>query len=469
MSPPPSQPPPSKRTRVGLSVWISLLGVFVSNMTLTILTIALPQIARDLDSDRGVTNWITLGPMLITALLTPLAGRAADTLGRKAIWISGLMLATMGMVASALSPTLPWLLAARLLTGVGTALMIPAGLALATAEFPPEERATPVGYWTTTVAISPMLGILVGGFALDHVSWRWLFWGQVALAGFPLAAAFIWFKEQRVQVQGRFDWAGSFTVGLAALAVMVCLTLLPRRGALDPWVLGCLALTIMAAALSVSIERRADNPVVPPALVADPQVAWCIVARLSMNFTYMGAFMVLPYLLQEVWGWNTSDTSLTLLWRPFSMGATGMVVGRIAQRFGAPVLVLVGSVAILGASSLFITLNADPAPAPLLCALVLAGVGLGLASPGTAAVVTGRVPVQTLGTASALMTLTATISNTLGMAVLFAVVELAGGVRAPSAYRVSFVAGAVVVLGSIIAGLRVLSHDRAERLASRPV
>ena len=447
-------------------MWVSLCGVFVSNMTLTILTIALPQIARDLDAERGFTNWVTLGPMLVTALLTPLSGRAADTLGRKAMWIGGFLLAIAGMVASALAPDLPWLLAARLVTGVGSSLMIPAGLALATSEFPPEERATPVGYWTTTVAISPMLGILIGGFLLEFVSWRWLFWGQVALAAFPLAAAFIWFKERRVQVKGPFDWWGSATVGGASLAFMLGMTLLPQHGWLDPVVAGTLLLSLAMAAASIWVERRVPNPVVPPGLVADPQVAWCIVARLAMNFTYMGAFMVLPYLLQEVWRWDTGQTSLTLLWRPLAMGATGMVVGRVAARFGAPVLVLVGCVGILTASVLFSTLDGDPERATLLVALVFAGVGLGLASPGTAAIVTGRVRDEMLGTASALMTLSATISNTLGMAVLFAVVEVSGGVQDPAAYRVSFVAGGTVVIAAVFAGMKLMRGAHREALAA---
>ena len=108
-----------------------LLAAFSTNLTLTILTIALAPIALDLDVSIGDVAWVTLAPMVVSAVVTPAAGRLADRTGRKRVWLLGLVIATLGMLASGLAPTLPWLITARVVTGVGTALVLPSGLAIA--------------------------------------------------------------------------------------------------------------------------------------------------------------------------------------------------------------------------------------------------------------------------------------------------------------------------------------------------
>jgi MFS family permease len=451
--------PPKARFALVVTLW----GMFVSNITLTILTIALPYIARDLQTDRASTNWVTLGPMLVVAVITPAAGRMGDTYGRKRIWILGSWCSVLGMLGSALAPSLAPLLLSRVLTGVGSALMIPTALALTTSLYPPERRAVPIGYWTGTVAISPMLGVVIGGEMLEHLSWRWLFGAQVALALPPLIAAWIGLDEQRFTVKGRFDWEGAIAVGVASLALMMGATWLGRYSLVDPRVLGALALTVAATVWSISAEGRAQNPVLPPALLADPGVRMSIVSRLTLNFSYMGAFMTLPYLLAEVWKVSSGAASLILLWRPLAMGLIGPFTGALSSRFGNARLLLVGTVAIFLSTAAFLFLDAEPSRLLLSITLAIAGAGLGLTSPAVVALVTSRVGPELLGTASGMMSLTATLANALGMAGLFAVVEANGGVHSPHAYRVSFVVATLVVGVGLWAALEFRKIERAKQ------
>jgi len=445
---------------------VTLWGIFVSNITLTILTTALPRIAVDLHSDRALTNWVSLGPMLVVALLTPAAGRLSDNYGRKRLWVAGSCFAMLGMLASALSPSIGPLIVARVITGIGTALMVPAGLAISTNLFPADQRATPIGYWTSTVAISPLLGLVIGGSLLELVSWRWLFAGQVVLGLPPLIAAWIGFDEQRFEVRGKFDWEGSSAVGLASLALMVAATWLGTYGATDLRVLAGLGVAVLACVWAVSAERRADNPVLPPILLSDPSVVLSLICRFTLNFSYMGAFLALPYMMSELWHFSPSAISLQLLWRPLAMGLTGPFAGRLALRFGAAPLVLFGALAILVSTAAFMALDATPRSALLIPGLAIAGVGLGLSSPGTVAIVTSRVGSELLGTASGLMTLSATIANALGMAVMFAVVEAAGGVKSAAAFRVSFAVGTLVVAVGLFAALRLVRLERAAHVGA---
>jgi DHA2 family methylenomycin A resistance protein-like MFS transporter len=453
---------PERVTREARFVlWVCLLGIFVSNITLTIVTVALPTIASELSADPSLTNWVTFGPMLVVALFTTPAGRAADNYGRKRIWLWGFGLSLLGMLGSALAPTLGLLICARLVTGLGTALLVPAALAISTALYPPRERAIPVGYWTSTVAISPLVGVIAGGWLLEHMSYRWLFAWQVALGLPPFLAAWLVFPEQRYPSRGRFDWEGSAAIASASVAAMVGATWLGRYG-LDAHVLGAAIAFVLASLWAISAENRAENPVVPPALLRDRAISMSVVARFTLNFSYMGGFMTLPYLLQELWRYSPGQVSLMMVFRPLAMGVAGPIAGRLVLRHGADRLLVWGAWAILLATAGFVGLDGTPNVVLLIAGLTVAGAGLGLSSPGSVAVVTQRVGAELLGTVSGLMTLTATLGNALGMAALFAVVETAGGVRDPTAYRLSFVAGTAITAIGLWASLRLAAVMRAE-------
>lgn len=454
------------RIRVGVSLW----GVFVSNITLTILTIALPRIAEDLDADPGLTNWVTLAPMLVVALLTPAAGRAADLYGRKRMWLTGLTLSLAGMAISGLAPSLPPLLGGRLLTGMGGSMLMPAALAIATQPFPPSERARPIGYWTSTMALSPMLGILLGGWVIEHVTWRWLFAGQIALGLPALLCAALFFDNRRYPVEGRFDVQGAVLIGGAALSAMLGATWLPDYAFFSWRVSGMLLVAGALGAWAVRVEQRVDNPVAPPAVLRDVPIRLALITRSLLSSVYMGVFITLPYFLTEMWHFSPWWISTALLPRPLAMGVTGTFVGKLAARFGASRLVVAGSGLLTLATGMFAMLDTEPALAWLIPALVIAGHGLGLSASGTASIVTSRVSPQLLGTASGLLTLSATLANVLGMAVMFAGVELFGGVQEAIAYRSSFLLGTLLVAVGLALAVRVRALVQREEAgyASRP-
>ncbi len=443
-----------------LTLWISLWGIFVSNITLTILTVALPSIAQDLGSSPSATNWVSLGPMLVVALCTPAAGRAADVWGRKRIWLVGFGLSLLGMAASALAPSLTPLLIARIVTAIGTGLLLPAALAILTDLYPPTERATPIGYWTSAMALSPLSGVLIGGALLDVISWRYLFVGQVILGlpAFILAAAY--FEERKFPQSGRFDIEGSISIGLAALSLMLCASFLGESEARN-WALLAGACCIACTGWAVSAEKRSAQPVLPPELMRQPLVRFSLTARTALTFSYMGAFMILPYLLKELWHLSALAISALLVWRPLAMGITGPLAGRLSARFGAARLVLWGGYCIFVSAAALLWLDERPNPLLLGLGLAIAGVGLGLCAPGSVAVVVERVGSEMLGTVSSLMTLTSTLANALGMAVMFAVVEAAGGVRAPEAYHASFLVGTAVSLVGVVCAHFLLARVQA--------
>ena len=444
---------------------LSLWGIFVSNVTLTILIIALPVIAKDLPGHLGLTNWVGLAPLLAVAAITPLAGRATDRYGARRLWLLGFALTLVGIGGSAIAPSLPSLILARFVTGVGSALFVPAALAITSSLYPPAQRATPIGYWTSAVAISPLLGVLVGGYLTELLGWRMLFAAQLSI-GIPALVAGFTLPPSPRGAPEPFDWEGSLAGALASTALLSFATLLGSEPLKSP----LLALTVLVTCVSsywlYFAERRSVSPVFPPRLLGTAVVRRALYTRAAMSFTYMGGFMTLPYLLSSLWGLSPSGVAMTLACRPLAMGLSGPLAGRLTQRFGAASLSITGAWLILLSSAAFVFLGASANYSCLTFGLVIAGVGLGVGSPGTVASVTTRVGPAELGTVSALMTLTSTLANALGMAGLFAVVEANGGVHDASAYRLSnLVATGVAALGLVSAyGLR--RSERAERSPS---
>ncbi len=451
---------PSPRARFALVV--SLWGVFVSNVTLTVLLVALPSIARELHAPMAMTNWVSMAPLLAVAAGTPLAGGLADRFGAKRIWISGFVLTLLGIVGSAFARDLPTLILARFVTGAGSALFMPAALAIISALYPPSARATPIGYWTSTVAISPLLGVVAGGYLTELLGWRTLFHAQLAM-GLPALIAGWNLPSQHTPQPRAFDWAGSLAAALAA-ASLLCLF----SGVGPPVVAAGLA--VLGASWLVLAERRAQAPIFPPALLALPAVRQALLSRFTMSFTYMGSFMILPYLLATVWKQSPSQVALALAIRPFSMGIAGGLAGRLSRRFGTAALTIAGAWLILLACFAFAGLG--PARSTLdqvllALGLALAGFGLGVGSPGAVASVSARVELAQLGTVAGLMTLTATLANALGMAGMFALVELGGGVEHAAAYRLSNLGGAAVAALALYAGCAMRRHEAQHERTQR--
>src|SRR5690606_7541567 len=152
-----------------------VLSTVAANFTLTILSIALKPIAVELGSTVDAAGWLTVAPLLVSALVAPASGRASDRYGARAVWIGGSLVLLAGLVLSALAPSMSALIAARVVTGLGSGFAMSSGMAMATGAFPPDRRSEPVSAIMTASALSPAVGVLVGGPLIEYFGFRLLF------------------------------------------------------------------------------------------------------------------------------------------------------------------------------------------------------------------------------------------------------------------------------------------------------
>lgn len=446
--------------RIILSV--VLVGAFATTATITILTIAVPEIARDLGTSVGDTAWVLLAPIVVSALASPSSGRAADAYGRKKMWLLGFGVAGIGVAMSAVAPSLPILIAARVTTGLGTALALPAGLAIAVAEYDPREQGIPIGWWTSTTALAPAAGVLAGGFAVEHLSWRWLFYGQLPLIAITLALATIVFREHETKDDGKFDVPGAVLGGVAIFALLLAVNRGHVWGWTSPPIVACYAALAVCAPWFVVVERRAIHPVLPVELLGDRVIRLAVLNRVFLSAAYMGSFIIIPVLLIELGGWAPVAVALALSPRPVAMGIAGPIAGALTTRLNPARLCLYGAIGVTGGVAYLAFLTPTSPYVFLLLALVAMGFGLGTSGTAASSIVTSRTHVDELGTVSGFLGVAGSVATSLGMALMVSVVSIAGGEHSAQAFRWSFGVGAGIGLLGVVTAIALLAASRRE-------
>lgn len=398
-----------------------VLSTIAANLTLTILAIALQPIAEELDSSLDAAAWLTIAPVLVSALVAPFAGSASDRYGARIVWLVGNLTLFAGLLWSGLSGSMFELIFARALTGLGSGLSISPGLAIATGAYASSERARPVSAIMTASALSPAVGVLLGGPAIDYFGFRILFLSQLPLMVIALVVGFIALPRHSEIGDGRrFDPSASLLLGGAAFALLLALNRAPDWGAISSKTAITLVASLVVFGLFLFRERRVDVPTIPRSLLQDGVARLAIITRAMIFGVYMGSFLVLPLALLEV-GKSATEAALLLSPRPLVMGVFGPFAAAFMHRIGLGKSGVIGSLALTIGHSMLPFFDV-PHNLPLLfLALAFMGFGLGAAQVATATIITSRAPERDLGGTSSTITISTAIAGAVGMAGLLAV------------------------------------------------
>lgn len=398
-----------------------VLSTIAANLTLTILAIALQPIAEELSSSLDAAAWLTIAPVLVSALVAPFAGSASDRYGARIVWLVGNAILFLGLLWSGLSRSMFELILARALTGLGSGLSISPGLAIAAGAYPSEERARPVSAIMTASALSPAVGVLLGGPAIDYFGFRILFLAQLPLMAVALFVGFVALPRRLETGDGRrFDPSASLLLGISAFALLLALNRFADWGALSLETLATMGISMLVFGVFLYRERRVEVPTVPPSLLRDRIARLALLTRAMIFGVYMGSFLVLPLALLDA-GRSATEAALLLSPRPIVMGIFGPFAAAFMHRMGLGMSGVIGSAA-LAIGHLMLPFFDVSEDLPLLfLALSLMGFGLGAAQVATATMITARAPERDLGGTSSMITISTAIAGAIGMAGLLAV------------------------------------------------
>lgn len=449
----------------------TILGSAMAGIDATVVNIALPSIGRDLHASFAGLQWTVTGYTLPLASFILLGGGLGDRLGRRRVFVVGVIWFALASASCAVAPTLAVLVAARVAQGLGAALLTPASLAIIEASFASEHRSAAIGTWAGFSALSAAVAPFLGGWLLELGSWRWVFLVNLPLAALVVAVARRHVPETRDDTAtGRMDWPASIATvsGLAALtyAVMV----VHDQGA-SPAVLVASGAAVVALGAFILIERRAPAPLVPLSLFRSRQFTTTNLVTFLIYGAIGGYFFMLVLELQLVAGYSPllagtallPVTVLTLLLSTHS-GALAQRIGPRLQMTAGPLICALGVLLALRLSHTAGYLR-DVLPA-------VAVFGLGLATLVTplTSVALSSAPSSHAGIASGVNNAVARAGSLLAVAALPTLSGLHGDpYRSPSQFAAGYretllLCAALLVLGAGVAAVGLRGRGDTSRL-----
>lgn len=433
--------------------WVLLatvLGSGVAFLDGTIVNVALPVIARELDASLSQLQWVVDAYLVTLTALVLLGGSLGDRYGRRRAFLVGVYSFTAASALCGLAPSVEVLIAARAVQGVGAALLVPGSLAIISAAFHPDDRARAVGAWSGLGGIAVALGPFVGGWLIDSVSWRLAFFVNV-----PLAAAVVvasrHVPESSAERVGRLDVPG-------ALAASVGLALATYGLIESSAVVATLGLAGLLA--FVVLEAREAAPMLPLALFRSRQFSGANGTTLAVYAALGGAFFLLVLELQLAMGYSALEAGSALLPVTLLMLALSARAGALAQRIGPRLPMTVGPLLVAAGLVLFARVDGGTTYATtVLPAAIVFGLGLALTVAPLTATIMASADAAHLGVASGVNNAVARLAGLVAVAVLPLAVGLdtAGAPTALDAGvdRAMLVCAALAGIGGAVALLTV--------------
>ncbi|KNB54157.1 MFS transporter [Streptomyces caatingaensis] len=398
---------------------------FLAVLDVSAVNVAFPVIGEEFSSASAAgLSWVLNGYTIVLAALLVPAGRLADTAGRRRSFLLGLALFGLASVGCGLAPGLSWLVAARIVQGVGAAVLVPTSLSLALPAFPAAGRATAVGAWTAISALAASGGPVLGG-VLAASDWRWVFLINVPVVLAALAAGVRLLPDPAPGLgQGR-DPLGTVLVLVAVGALTTAVVEAGDWGRTSSATLGTLAAGVLAAALAVRHVRRVREPVVDPRLFATRGFTAAALGLFAYFLAYSAMLLAASTLCSDVWGWSVRRTGQALAPWPCTVLAVSALSGRIVAAVGDRAAAAFGALCFTAAPLWWLAAVGDRAhyAAALLPGLVLAGVGTALCQSVMFAAA-GRLPERRMSLGSGVLMVSRQAGTALGVAVL---VGLGGG------------------------------------------
>lgn len=433
-----------------LTLVAAYLGLFVGLIDANAVNLALPAVRNDLGGGISGAQWTIDAYNITFAALLLTSGSLGDRFGRRRLLQIGLAVFVVASLACAAAPTLPILLAARAVQGVGAALMLPQGLAITAAAFPdPIERARATAAWAMAAAMSTAVGPILGGVLTDSVGWRYIFWLNAPVGVVALLMARRHLPESRDGDAARIDVRGQTlaAVGLAALTML----LVEGRTLPAMWAAVTGVVAVAGLAAFVASQRRAAAPMLPLDLFRSRRLNAALVATFTMTFATYGLLLVNSFAFQQQRGASTMATALCFLPLPAAYLSVIPLANAWANRIGPRVPMAAGLVLIACGLFLYSAVGPHAELWLLELALLLAGAGLALNTGPAVGLAMSATPAQRTGLASGVVNLARLVGITVGVAVLGSAMAAIDGT---AGVRTALVIGAAVSVFGAVAALR---------------
>ncbi|HEX7996516.1 MAG TPA: MFS transporter [Streptosporangiaceae bacterium] len=463
-----AQPAGTSPPKLRLIVVVLSVAVFMSSLDLFIVNLAFPYIGRDYaGTTLSTLSWVLNGYTIVYAAVLVPAGRWADRVGRRRVFVAGLAAFSVGSVLCGLTPSVPALIGARIIQAAGAGMMTPASLSLLLACVPVKGRTAAIGTWSAFGAMGAALGPVVGG-ALVQLSWRWVFLINIPIGLVALVMSARVIPESKDERVARVpDLLGAALLAASAGLVALALVKAPEWGWGSGAFLGTLAGAVACGAAMVIRSRGHHSPVLELELLRSRTFSGAYLASM-LFYAGFGAFILnFVEFLTGVWHYSAVQAGLAIAPGPLMVLPFARIVAPLAARIGGPGRVaVIGSIVLAGAQVLwYARIAPDPAyVARLLPCQLLGGAGVGLAIPGLLGAGSASLPPDRFGTGSGILNMARQIGIVLGVAGLVGI--LANNMTDDPV--MTFRHGLLMIIGLLMSAALVAAVALTRRPGSTP-
>ncbi len=424
-APPASAGPTQMSHREILVVVAGLMAaMFLAALDQTIVATALPTIAGDLGGLSRL-SWIVTAYLLTSTVSVPLYGKVSDLYGRKPLFLGAIAVFVVGSLAAGVSQTMTQLIVSRAVQGVGAGGLLAMAQTILGDVVSPRERGRYIGYFGAVFGVSSVLGPLLGGFFVDSLSWRWVFYINLPLGAVALYIVQRSLKLPRIRREHAIDYLGA---ALLTAGVTTLLLLLVWGGQVYAWTSAPTAALAVVSAIALSafvvVERRAPEPLLPPELFGNGVFTVSALISLITGTAMFGAIVFLPLFLQVVTGVSATSSGLQLMPLVGGLVTATITAGRLTTRWGRYKVFPVAGTAVLTLGLwLLSTMSVDTGRWVISTYMVIVGLGIGAVMQTLVVAAQNAVPVRQLGTATSAMQFARSIGGSLGVALFGALVN----------------------------------------------
>jgi EmrB/QacA subfamily drug resistance transporter len=455
------------RTRYRATFTVLAAAVAAYALLQSLVTPVLPTIEAGLHTSQNTVTWVLTAYLLSASIFTPIMGRLGDMWGKERMLVAALVALTVGSVLAALTGSIVVMIVARVIQGIGGGVL-PLSFGIIRDEFPVEKVAGAVGVIAALAAAGAGLGIVLAGPIVEALNYHWLFWiPAIMLAGATVAAKLI-VPGSPVRTAGRLSWGATVLLSGWLVALLVPVSEAPSWGWGSARVLALLAAAVVLAAGWVIAESRSARPLIDMRMMRIPVVWTTNLVALLFGVGMYATFAFLPEFLQTPatagYGFGLSITLSGLILLPASvaMFAVGVASGRLTSRFGAKTVLVAGS--LISVIPFALLTFAHQHEWEILLAMVLQGIGFGMAFAAMSNLVVQGVPPEQTGVASGMNANIRTIGGSVGAAVMSSIVTSAtgiGGLPRESGYTHGFGLLTIATLAAALSAMLVPSAVRA--------
>lgn len=341
----------------GLLLAAVVLGSCMAFIDGTVVNVALPAIQRSFNSSLAAMQWVVNGYTLMLGALILIGGSLGDHLGRKKVFLAGVVLFAASSILCGVATSAPMLIGARVLQGIGGALLVPGSLAIISAAFPENERSRAIGVWAAFSAISAAIGPILGGWLVDNVSWRGAFFINLPIAVATVLLAWKAVPESQDPKAGPIDWLSGIFAALGLGGLTYGLIQASKTGWTASDVLVALVVGTILVCAFVIRQCRAKAPMAPPDLFRSSTFAGANGLTFLLYGALSGALFFVPFNLIQVQGFSATAAGASFLPFTFLMGGFSRWAGGLVSKFGSKIPLIVGPVldavgfALLGVAS----------------------------------------------------------------------------------------------------------------------